>query len=203
MQGIVYNIIKNEEIVGNLYEPYGNFLLAISRIIKILDNYNRNLSKSKLPDSLLVVRMLECENEDATYSNNKKPRLCDNCKEVIKACHPDFNVIDSNMEDLEKGFISVLHGGINSNIKMAYIQVFIDMDNSLISFSHAYEKCDLKVWESANKRSAANLNNCPYNFNSIHINELSDVYYFVRENMEGWRYSFSPNEVFFIASEVA
>ena len=191
-QRLVIELIKDGERLGNIYHHWdGYFLNAISRVSDLINNYNRNLVNEDLDPNIFAIRFFE---EDIAVGSSVtkmlKPQFCKDSYEFAKHVTEAADVFletNENARDSSCGRIALTEDDIEGNISNGEQFASINLDTRSVSFAYTVVKYDFDEYRELYESEIEDLKTCPFeSFDSIHFNELEDLYKFIEENLDGF-----------------
>lgn len=189
-KAIVIQIIKKQRIIGMLCDDDNSLNGSVTKVIYILENYNKNLNNTSLCNMLLAVRMFEFCDEfgNPGVMIAPSPILNKDSREFIEGRFPDFKVLKDDRVSPALGIINVTDYDMVRTLNGVCTIVTINLDTSYVDFFgtyyHEYEICN---WDK-NHKKLSELNRCKFDLSHVAFNDLEDLRSFVRDNNEGWLY---------------
>lgn len=170
--------------VANCLYKYKGLISVFDRIISIIENYNRNLSKSTLPHELLAVRIFEEENIKGTLGH-KKPMLANSSSYELQKIYKTFNYLnEDNGADENIGRIGVVTRDRWYNERGCPFYLTINFEKRYINLTSIIQRIELEAL--GDTVDPKNYNTSDFKLTHISFNMIDDVYNFVKENEKGW-----------------
>lgn len=168
--------------VANCLYKYEGIISVFDRVISIIANYNRNLSKSTLPHELLAVRIFEEEDIKGTLGH-KKPILANASSYELQKMYKGFNYLnEDNGADESYGRIGVVTADMWYNEINCPFCLFINFEEKYINLTNIIQK--VKILDTTINPKDYNVSN--FDISYISFNMIDDVYNFIKENENGW-----------------
>lgn len=177
MEKVLYQIIKDSNIIGNMLISYKAFSDVVENVISIIKNYNMNLVNSSLSGNELAVRMFECENNTGDYSDDIKPKLHTESKKYLENFHKSFKITDEDYTSEKYGKIAITTKDLYKNLSKTKQIININLTTCKIRFIDTFKMVEVI--------KAREYDTCEYNFSDLSFNELEDLHDFISNN-KGW-----------------
>lgn len=186
MSNYVIEVVKAKHTVGCIYFGYGmtfDTLAEISKIRKLIDNYNENLINANIPYEVLAHRFLEKENVECDRVGLYSV-LFSNTEKYVKKIYPEYVWLYEEEEEslnLSSGVIAISKKDILICKEDSHERAIINLDKNVVSFINFFDIISIDDYMEKTKISTSEFYKIPtlpsnLSLDNISFNQLEDFY---------------------------
>lgn len=202
---VLYEIVKNGKIIANMIKGIDSPTDTLEELVKMINNYNRNLIDSNLFNiyyKILGLRFLE----RADYQGHRSdvhfvPDIYLSTRTFIADTYPFVDISKEDECFIRDGLIGLTDENMKKNKEGVDRIITISLDNNNICFENFLTAYSFEDFESFGTGFVSDLNTCEHDFSNVKFNELEDFCSFLYVNTPGFLLKDSPKRVYMLYEE--